>query len=173
MVESAKCETKLDAARQKIDARAQVQTRLQSLFTSITPGEFFTKKDELFVLFDNEIDPDPAFSGPICGKIHLDDKQNLTLSTWSPANEEAWRKEILLTNVDRFEFEFMGKKSAEKEKMRPINAQYAWRTRWAKTDLAIPSVIRLLVWEKKQDDPIKFAFLLPTPEPFVTYGAAL
>lgn len=179
MVGSAKCETKLDAARQTIGNRAYLQTRLQSVLTSVIPGEFYMKKfdrektESLVIAFDNDIDPDPAFSGPIHGRIHIDEKQNLALSLWPPEQEDTWRKEVLLPNVERFEFEFLGKKGTEKEKMRPINAQWAWRSRWTKTDLAIPSVIRLLVWEKKQEEPVRFAFLLPSSQPLITYGAAL
>jgi hypothetical protein len=173
MVESARWETKLDAARNTIDSRASLQTRLQSLFTSITPGEFYTKKEDLFFGFDNEVDPDPAFSGAISAKVHLDEKNHLVLTTWPANNEKTSRKEILLHNVDHVEFEFLGKKGTEKEKMRPINAQYAWRFTWAKTDLATPSSIRLLVWEKNQPDPVRFAFLLPTSEPFITYRGIL
>lgn len=179
VIECAKCDVKLDAAREKIGQRIYLQTRLQSVLTSLTSSDsFFTlklekEKDEsLMIQFDNGIDPDPTFSGPICGKFHLDGDR-LMLTTWATEHEEKSREEILLSGVDRFEFEFLGKKNDSKEKMRTINAELAWRSRWAKTDLAIPSIIRLLVWEKKEKEPVRFAFLLPSSEPFITYRASI
>lgn len=182
-VESAKIEKKLDQARMATSARTHLQTRLQNILSSISigvaDGSLYTKQFEkekfpsLVTIFDNGIDPDPAYSGSITGRIYLDEEKNLCLATW-PLDENKnrpWRKEILLSHIDGFEFEFLGKKSAtehgKKEKIKPITPNLAWRTAWPKTPEEVPSIIRLSVQQKKQN--LYFAFLLPSSEPFVTY----
>lgn len=184
-VESARIEKKLDTARMTISNRGYLQTRLQTILSAIDSGSsepyLYTKQFEkeksisLITLFDNGIDPDPAYSGSIMGRIFLDEEKNLCLATWPLGNEKnrPWRKEVLLPHVKSFEFEFLGKRSAsehgKKEKIRPINANLAWRTEWAKFQSGVPSIIRLRVTEEKAKEPLQFAFILPSPEPFVTY----
>ncbi len=184
-VESAKIEKKLDTARMTIMHRAYLQTRLQTILTSIDKGAadpfFYTKQFEkeknlsLVTIFNNGIDPDPAFSGSILGRIYLDSEKNICLATWPLSKEKngSWRKEVLLSNVAYFEFEFLGKQSAvehgQKEKIRPINASLAWRYTWPKTGREVPGIIRLRISEEASKEPIEYAFILPVSEPFVTY----
>lgn len=175
-VESAKIETKLEAARHEIISRQHLQMRLQSVFmglsslyTKVFPDE---KQISLVATFDQGIDPDPAFSGPILGRIYLDEEKNLTFATW-PLDKEKnlpWRKEILLSDVSDFEFEFIARKKEKelKEKSRPINASLEWLFHWPKSRPEIPSIIRLIVRKEKQP-PLQFAFILPSSEPLVTY----
>ncbi len=168
-----------------ITARGTLQTRLQSVLNAIhynSAEHLYTKSFEkekcpsLITIFDNGIDPDPAYSGPIIGRIYLDAENHLCLATW-PLDENRkrpWRNEILLPNVSHFEFEFLGERSAsehgKKEKITPINAAYAWRTAWAKSQRAsIPSIIRLTIREEGRKEPLRFAFILPSPEPYVVY----
>lgn len=184
-VESAKIEKKLDTARMAISNRGHLQTRLQTVLTAIDRGTaepfLYTKQFEkekslsLIALFDNGIDPDPSYSGSIIGRIFIDQQKNLCLATWplDKNKNRPWRKEILLPHVESLEFEFLGKRSAtehgKKEKIRPITATLAWRSFWSITQDDIPSIIRLSVREEKQKEPLRFAFILPTSEPFVTY----
>lgn len=185
-VESVKIEKKLDAARTEITARQHLQTRLQAVLTGIhresAEAPFYTQllqeemKESLMAVFDNGIDPDPAFSGPVIGRIYLDEQSNLSLATWPLGPKEKkqpWRKEVLLSHVEDFEFEFMAQKKEEatikKEKIKPINSTLEWRTRWPKSQTEIPPVIRLSVWEENQKDPLRFAFLIPSVEPLATY----
>lgn len=184
-VESARIEKKLDTARMAISNRGHLQTRLQTLLSAIDTGSsepyLYTKQFEkeksisLVTLFDNGIDPDPAYSGSIMGRIFLDSDKNLCLATWPLENEKnrPWRKEVLLPRVKSFEFEFLGKRTAsehgKKEKITPINANLAWRTKWAKFQSGVPSIIRLRVIEENGAEPLQFAFILPSFEPLVTY----
>ncbi len=166
--------------------RGHLQTRLQTVFTSIEPKEdrpfFYTEGLEredfpsLFVLFNNGVDPDPSFSGPILGKIYLDEEKNLSLTT-QPLNSEksrSWRKEILFPKVQTFTFEFLGTQSptehGTKEKIYPINANLAWRTLWPRSLQKIPSLIRLKIYEEDTKDPLQFAFLLPIIDPITYHG---
>lgn len=185
-VQNAKIEKKLDIARMCTITRGNLQTRLQTVFTAIDRGSgeacFYTKLFEkekhssLLVLFDNGIDPDPAFSGVIQGRIYLDSEKNLNLITWPKISgkNRPWRNEVLLSKVNDFEFEFLGTNSAPehavKEKRRPINANLAWRSHWPKSIDKVPSVIRLIIYEEGGKEPIRYAFLLPVSDDFVTYA---
>lgn len=165
--------------------RGYLQTRLQSILTSIDRGSpdpyFYTQQFEkektlsLFVIFDNGIDPEPAFSGSIMGRIYLDSKKTLSLDTWplTQGKNDPWRKEILLPHVKDFEFEFLGAISAsehgKKESLRLINANYAWRSQWPKSLQPISGIIRLTVYEEGMKEPVRYVFILPVIDPFVTY----
>lgn len=184
-VESARIEKKLDTARMAISNRGFLQTRLQTILSAIDTGSsepyLYTKQFEkeksisLITLFDNGIDPDPAYSGPIKARIFIDEEKNLCLATWPLGMKKniPWRKEVLMPHVNSFEFEFLGKRTAsdhgKKEKIKPINATLAWRTEWAKFQSGIPSIIRLRIVQEKSKEPLQFAFILPSPDPFVTY----
>lgn len=184
-VESAKIEKKLDTARLAITSRAFLQTRLQSVLGAIShdacDAPLYTKRFEkeehmsLVAVFDNGIDPDPAFSGAILGRLFLDAEHNLTLATWPLDNttNHSWRKESLFPHVKSFAFEFIGQNNAgvheEKEITRPINATLAWRTHWSPSQGQVPSIIRLNLQEEKMEEPLHFAFILPRPVAIVTY----
>jgi len=185
-VESVKIEKKIDAMRSEITARQHLQTRLQAVMTGIHresgTSPFYTQtvkdegKESLIAIFDNGIDPDPAFSGSVMGRIYLDEQSNLSLATWPLDPEEKhrpWRKEILLSHVKEFEFEFMAQKREEekikKEQVKPINSTLEWRAHWSKSRSEIPPIIRLSVWKENQKDPLRFAFLIPSVEPLATY----
>ncbi len=186
--ESAKMEKKLETMRSEITARQNLQTRLQAVLTGIaressTETPFYTDREQgesLVAVFDNGIDPDPAFSGQIIGRIYLDEQANLSLATWPLERKEEkenhpwpWRKEILLSNIEGFEFEFLSQKKEEnrtkKEKTKPVNSKLEWRYSWPKSRSDIPSMIRLSVRKKRENEPLRFAFLIPSPEPIATY----
>ena len=184
-VESAKIEKKLDTARMVLANRGYLQMRLQSILTSLDQASatsyFYTEQSEkgkmvsLRVIFDNGIDPEPAFSGSVLGKIYLDPQENLSLDLWpqSETEDSPWRKEVLLSHVERFEFEFLGplraSDSGKKELLRPINANDCWRPLWLKSLRPTPGIIRLTVYETGIKEPIHYAFTLPVIEPLVTY----
>jgi hypothetical protein len=184
LVDSAKIGAKLDPIRSEILSREHLQTRLQSLLLTLSKDgtSFYTQvfpkesQKSLIALFDNGIDPDPLFSGELLCKIHLDQEKNLALVLWPRGLEEnlPWRKEILLTNVSDFDFEFLSKKSpasaptVKKEKAKPINAALEWRSDWPKSLSGFPSIVRLHV-KKETGPPLSFAFHLPSIEPFITY----
>lgn len=180
-VESVKIEKKLESARSEIISRQYLQTRLESILTSIyqtaASSPFYTKQFpgeknlSLVAIFDNGIDPDPAFCGAIVGRIYIDEESHLNLATWplEKSSQRPWRKEILLNNVTHFEVEFLGqKKEAQKEKTRSINSTLEWSTRWSKSRTDRPTTVRLSIWQGT-GEPLQFAFLIPSPDPRVTY----
>lgn len=172
---------KIETARTALFQRQHFQTRMTTLFTSIVPrastppstgSSFYTAEGkEIVAVFDNGIDPDPAFSGPILGKFFLDSDANLALALWplEKLEKNLYRKEILLQQVQDIRFQFLAKKTAQAEDPHaiPINESLEWRTNWPKTRWDIPSCIRLIVRQNNQD--IAFAFTLPFLEPIATY----
>lgn len=176
---------KIDSARSVLYHRQHFQTRLSSIFHAITPrsliGEsvsssFFTldeKTPALLMIFDNGIDPDPQFSGPILGKIYLD-AGNLTLALWPLEKKEKklYRKEILLPHVQKMQFQFLAKKTVQNQDPLAIsiNPLLEWRTNWPKNRWDIPSIIRMKIEQDREE--VSFAFMLPFIEPIVTYQGA-
>lgn len=184
-VESTRMEARLEKARAQVMARHHLQTRLQHVLSSLDRGamgaplytqQFDREKQEsLVAIFDNGIDPDPAFSGSIKGRIFLDEKNHLCLVS-QPMNEESSkteRKEILFSAIDRFDLEFLSTKTSSEhgksEQMRQITPNLVWRSLWPKSQTQAPSIIRLCVYEEKKREPIRFAFILPHFDPLVTY----
>lgn len=161
-----------------ITARGHFQTRVQNILSSISHNTLdpplYTKQFEkekcssLVAIFDNGIDPDPSYSGSILARLYIDEELNLSLATWPLDKSQLWRKEILLAHVDSFELEFLGPNSAaQKEKVTPLNANFAWRSQWPKIHTQLPSIIRLKLLQ--QNEQLQFAFILPTPSDLVTY----
>lgn len=188
LVESSKIEKKLDQARMAITARGHLQTRLQSILSSVShhslEASLYTdtfdkeKQPSLVAYFDNGIDPDPAFSGAVLGRLFLDESHNLSLAIWPLDKNKAhlWRNEILMSGIESYEFAFLGRNSApeqkKKEKIEPINGAFAWRSLWAKSESRVPSMIRLTLQEERAKEPLRFAFILPQPDGLVTYSEA-
>jgi hypothetical protein len=173
----AKVDAKIESARSTLFSRQHLQARIQDLLLSLNYGQmpplytqqFAGEKAKSLVLsFDQGIDPDPTFSGILLGRIYIDDKKNLTLALWP--NEKRgenipWRKELLLTSVDDFHFEFLGK-HVDKES-RAITTHLGWHSQWPKKRLEAPSMVRLFITQGQTQ--LKFAFSLSSSEPFVTY----
>jgi len=172
---SAEFETKIDRARKELLERQRLQTRLQDLFLSAENSSLYTKKlpgdekESLIAIFDNGIDPDPAFSGKVIARVYLDVDRNLSLAIWphDPSEKKnrtrlSWRNEILLSEVDGFEFLFFGKSIAL-----PVNAEFAWESLWPSNRNKNPSMVRLRV--QQNGNPLSYAFFFSSPEPLVTY----
>jgi hypothetical protein len=172
-VESVRVETKLETVRRETLQKAQTQTRLQTLFTALVPSSalFYTKhfpKEpdlSLSLLFDHGIDPDPSFSGPVHARLYIDPEKNLTLAIWpqEELSNPLLRKEILLKNVAKLDWEFLGSKqgtAAPDKKARSINASLQWRSSWPPGGLEeIPAIVRLTA--TTAEGPVRFAFRLP------------
>ncbi len=183
MARSAQFETKINSARTALLERGRLQLRLQDVFLSLEQknGSIYTKKIPkepgscLIVRFDHGIDPDPMFSGCVLGRIFLDAEKNLCLAIWPAKSDEAkrpWRKEILLSNVDRFNMEFLCRNQAAPPPSEIIrNAksekQYVWESSWPKEKNEIPLMIRLTAFQK--ETPLSFAFFPPSSEEIATY----
>lgn len=178
-VQSAKLEKRLESARSQIFARNHLQIRLQDLLTGLSRStgrpSFYTqvfpseKTASLVLLFDNGIDPDPLFSGPVIGRIYLDKEENLCLAYWplEVKKNRPWRKEILFFHASDLEFQFLGQKKEMDPKVRTVTAALGWHPRWTKERANLPSMVRLLF--RQEEIPLQFVFFLPTFDPLPTY----
>ena len=174
MTRSAQFEAKIDQARSVLLERQKLQTRLQDLFLGLKDSSLYTarlgkeKKESLIAIFDRGVDPDPAFSGEVLSRLHLDEAQNLCLTVWPLENDGThlpWKTEILLSGVEDFQFHFLGKKT--KDGIRPVNAQLAWYDAWPEDRGGAPAIARLLIRQK--GTPLSYAFFPANPEPLPTY----
>jgi prepilin-type N-terminal cleavage/methylation domain-containing protein len=180
---SVRVDRKISDARLVLNQRQQLQIRLTRLFTSIVPrssmppsdiSSFYTlneKTASLVAIFDNGIDPDPLFSGPVLGKLFIDEQSNLTLALWPLDKKEnhLYRTEMLLPHVQNMHFQFLAKKGLQENDPTsiPINASLEWRFNWPKNRWDIPSIIRVVIQQERQE--IGFAFMLPFIEPIATF----
>jgi hypothetical protein len=177
---SIKMDQKLQRAQYALLERQHLMNRLQSIFSScVPPGpladscSLYTKKMQeeaplnLITLFDQGIDPDPAFSGPCLARIYLNVAKQLCLAIWPEERHKenkTVREEILLQNVSSFEFRFLYR-----------NAQNAigWEKKWPKKEKRpVPSLIELDLWigiEEQEAPNLTLSFILPSQEPKITY----
>ena len=174
MTRSAQFETKIEKARSALLERQHLQTRLQDLFLTIKESSLYTKKlsgdekESLIAIFDHGIDPEPAFSGPVLARIYVDEKHRLALALWpidKQKKNRAWRNEILFSNVDEVEFQFLGNKA--EEGIAPVNSQLAWHSRWSGKRGENPSMVRLKI--QQNGESLAYAFFFSSPEPIATY----
>lgn len=169
MVQLPIAEKKMETMRQEIFTRQYLQSRLGNVFSSIVPMknlpfEIQKKHTEIYslrfpqeksasviILYDNGIDPEPSFSGPVIGRIFLE-KGVLKLTTWPLNDRKNCRNESLFSNVDSYNFQFFAK---DLEK-----GNYSWVDFLEKRKKKIPPMVKLQILTKNQEN-LEFAFSLP------------
>ncbi len=164
MVQSMRVDKKMEMARKSILERQNIQIRLQDILTTLVPTDqvpsIYTEKfinfekESLIAIFDNGIDPDPAFSGTVIGRIYLDANKNLCLAYWPYQPKEQncpWRNEVLASNISDFSFTFLKANS-------DASLKILWENSWSKKNKQSPSIVRLIL--KQDHDTIQFAFRL-------------
>ena len=149
LVSHARIDRAIDKAHQVVATRQRLQEKLEALFTTVQPPHnkipsFFVGKNQVQVLFDAGIDPDPVFSGKQLGTVWCNDKKQLCF-TQRPIGREEERTEVLQDNVQTLEWQFL--------------VQSKWLPQWPKNQPSFPSIIRLKV------DGVEWAFILPGQEP--------
>lgn len=163
---------KIDLLRKETIAREHLQIRLLHLFTSIIPrstlpdasgSSLYSLEEEhlgLAAVFDNGIDPDPLYSGTVRGELSLDQTNTLFISIFplSESAKKGCRKEFLLQNVEKLEFQFLSKRSD--------SGSFEWIKTWPKNRWDTPSMVRVIL--KKGKEELAFAFSLPFADP-ITY----
>jgi hypothetical protein len=176
MVNNAQVQTKVETARAYLYPREQLQTRLSSLFTSLVPRSFLNmpsfytlEEGGIAAIFDNGIDPDPAFSGPIRSALTLE-KGSLILTLFPLEEETPKRREQLLSQVEAVHFQFLAKRDSQHPSPHavPIGRTAEWRTVWPRESWDLPALIRMTL--KQQEGDLAFAFPLPVSEPAIIYG---
>ncbi|HSW72545.1 MAG TPA: hypothetical protein VLG44_03960 [Chlamydiales bacterium] len=178
--QTVKTKVKMANAKSYVLDRQHLSMRLNQVFSAVQTG-FYTEEEKghpaLSFIFDNGIDPEPSFSGPVRGKLFLE-KEHLTLQI-EPARiskKMDFRKEILLGPIKDFSLTFLAKMEEKfpDPKAKKIGSSYQWRTFWPKEKSGVPSLIRLVITEnisqkRKKGDTTSFAFFLPSQDIPVTY----
>lgn len=178
--QTVKTKVKMGAAKEYVLDRQRLSLRLNQVFSGIQAG--FHTEDErgnqaLYFIFDNGIDPEPNFSGPVKGKLFLE-KEHLTLQIEPvrKSKREVFRKELLLGPIKGFSLTFLSNMEEKfpDPKAKKIGTAYQWRTFWPKEKSGAPSLIRLVITEnisqkRKKRDTTSFAFFLPSQDIPVTY----
>jgi hypothetical protein len=179
-------EKKLKSAQKQVFQNQYIQTKLKHIFSQITTFSsslgntcFYSNKIDktLNIIYDNGIDPDPNFSGPVFGKFYINSKKDLIFSTLAIKNKKKFlREENILENVENVKFSFLGEIDDLDDKIyiNKLNNKLAWYNFWPKERDFLPSVINLSIFFKRniKDNKItsiKYAFLLPSNKLPVTY----
>lgn len=178
--------TKIEEAKKSSYPQLQTQTQLSSIFSKIIPLEnlpsTIKKKYTPLItttfadsslpgvvcIFDNGIDLDPQFSGPVIAKIFIDEKNQFSLAIWPLIEKEddlPYRKQVLFKEIESFEFSFFDTAPVSKN---TAPAKPKWVNSWEHPG-RIPSMIRLEIAlpDKKK---LHFAFFIQSTSDIITYS---
>lgn len=140
-----KAQKQLQKTKQTLLNYQSFQVRMNQIFSSLVAEEkiFFTypskknaSQQNLFFYFDNQIDPDPAFSGKLYGKI-FQEKDTLYLQTLSQ-NEEHIRIEALASPITHWEMQYLLSTSPG-----------IWQTRLKASQRKIPPLIKITLYSSE------------------------
>ncbi len=177
LLQSVVIEKKVATAREAVLMRQGIQLHLEEMLTSLLPWEpqaltpppLYTlcegDRVVLYLLFDHGIDPDPAFSGAVMGKLFLDEKGNfVSIITPLPSAIDGplpYRKEVLFSKVSRCEFQFFSMQRESSEGV-PV----LWKREFSEKERQTPSMVRLYLWDEKEIC-WSFVFFLPSASPTI------
>jgi hypothetical protein len=167
-------ENKIKKAQSDVLICQHLQIKLKQIFSNVIPlpsstdeSIFFTEKklSSINFAFDNGIDPDPRFSGPVIGKLFFE-SNNLKLDIFPIDQKQKIKKsEILIKNISKAEFKFLNKSSKTNK--------WKWITQWSKEKNSLPPMIKLKLAKKidgaNMTKKVKFAFFLPSDLEPITY----
>ncbi len=167
-------EKKIAHAQEEVHQNLHVHMRLHQIFSQLLPPSLsqstpspslytllYPKETQksLVCIFDNGLDPDPKFSGPVAGRIFLTKDQELHLILWPLEKDGSlptiWREEVLLVHVENFYFEFFSEEKKDAESI------WSWKEMWPQEKKELPLMIRLSL--QKGGRNTLFAFFPPAP----------
>ena len=168
-----KIEIEIENIKNEVYKKNNLHIRLNNIFTQLNlkdfdQGRFYSKYEKdskhlsLYLNYNNGIDPNPNFSEIVKAKLFVDDKNNLLLVIWPKDNKiKTARKEILLTNINKIEYKFLGEKDLQMEKyiIEKIAENSFWYKFWPKEKRILPSVVYIKI-NKNMD----FAFFLQSQD---------
>lgn len=129
LFETSMLSSRLEKGGKDILQRAEIQQRLDRIFSQIFWGSMqqsypslYTTKDDhehitLHVQFQNEVDPDPCFSGVLWSEILVQNQNLLFILKGNPSSEEEEplsRQEILKEGVRQVTYEFLSFQDSER-----------------------------------------------------------
>ncbi len=173
-----KIDAKIENVKKDVYKKENVQIRLNTVFSQITPKKifeenpFYTTHNKnspvLHCTFDNGVDIDPLFSGPVLAKIYI--KNNNLMLTYYPLKKRKanaiQREEILLENVKNYELKFLAKKD---DNIKNIKTEHAadglkWYFSWPKEKNDLPFAVLITL-----NKDLKFVFFMPKKLDFIDY----
>ncbi|NGX34532.1 MAG: hypothetical protein K1060chlam1_00885 [Candidatus Anoxychlamydiales bacterium] len=166
-----KLEKNIEEKKIKILAINHTQIRLTQVFSNVYQGDFInkssfytqnaknSKRPILHISYDNKIDSNPNFSLVVRAKLYIDRNKNLCLKTFSRDQDQTPRKEILLKNVEKIEYNFLSNahQNLKRSKLLEVSKNIYWYHSWPKKAGFLPSTIKI-----KINNHLDFAFFLPT-----------
>lgn len=148
--------------KQKIFSSHDVQIRLQQVVSkclSLDDSDFYfvfeKEHNRLIFHFDQGVDRDPEFSGPVQAVLYLDKKNNLSFSYTSLENLEKVRKEILASNISSLSFSFF----------------YEGHLQWSSSFPSDKLPIMMKIKVEKENFLIDYAYIFPQYHP-IKYGSS-
>lgn len=115
----------------------------------------------LVLYFDNGVDPDPCYSGPIQAEIFL---ENSCIMLKLTSIEKIKKNKIitLMQNVKSLTFDFLETSSLDSTK---IN----WSNKWEKQKQKIPSMVKLNIEFFNSQNVLSYVFFIPSSYDVITY----
>ena len=178
-MQTKKTEARFLKAKEIVTAREHIQVKLSHALFQLVPLEkiyksvkekkpalYLDSENTLCMYFDNGIDPEPRLSGPVLGKLKLNDKKELILSISSLGEEPISRMEVLQRNISKLSFEFLGrgeKKAHQNQKPRP-----SLHPNWPVEKLEVPSMLAVHI-QVQNSASNSFAFPLSSFDAPITY----
>ena len=188
----------IDRTQEQSFALRYVESRLAKTIPRITtggnkenPSFLFTGEEiplfrqgtqNLVFTFDHCVHLDKLFSNIVLGRLYVTPTGLICLGVWpAPKNWDLieippMKKEILMGNVEKLDFEFFvpPKKGKGKisETMDP--ALYGtWVRTWSQEYKELPAIIRIIIKQEGMEQPIIFSFPLPNASQPITYDQML
>ncbi len=175
-------EKKIEQTREEVHQNLHLQIRLDHLFSQLIPSSFIANVSSplyttrfpkemaisLVCVFDNGLDPDPKFSGPVLGRIFSTKEQELHLIIWPLEKDgsipSVWREEKLLSHADKASFAFFTKEEKGAE------SDWTWVSEWSEEKNELPVMIRFSF--QNGGKKTLFAFFPPNASPIPYKKAA-
>lgn len=130
-------QAKLCGLKQTVLDRSFVQLYLNKFFSKIE-NDLYLEQNSLIFTLNNGLDPNLHLSGPITGRLYLNEKKELTLKL---EGHEGHSREIMVCdNISSLSFKFFDKD---------------WKETWDKEE-KIPSILQLYL-----NKDIQYSFFLP------------
>ena len=178
-----KVEKKIKITQHDLIEREHFQVKIKNIFSKISSIDIddqtitmYTPKENeqtLFVIFDNGIDPDPNFSGPILGKFFIKN-ENFYLQTYPIINNkiiyDSFREEKVLSSIFSIKYFFLMENeiSQEKDSSEKLTKMLKYTSRYKKGNISLPPIIKMTIIDKNKKT-FNFAFFTQSQSIPITF----
>ncbi len=159
-------DSSIEKMKQECFYKQHIYSRLNNIFSNVllqaklpsmlSQSSIYWEKDKssdyyvLSVFFDNGIDPDPAFSGPIKAEIFVEE-QSLWIKYISLENHENIRRECLSKTIEDWHVKFLYTDPLNPKKTQLVSD-------WNKKDRKIPPQIIIKLQDMREKNDLSFVF---------------